>query len=187
MSEGIIGDLTGSPPCCTDQVRAVPGAARPPKMVVMIPRTESRVVGSGVIDHELDRRRTVRSLGRGEISRASVCDASREVRATAEVLGVPAGRDCPVCGASLRDTQWIHGAAIGEKSGTARSLAEIRQLLTTLRVGDDLTVHTVEVCLNCGWNHLIREERYRGVAATVLPEPGSPIRPGNRREDQLGE
>lgn len=135
------------------------------------------------VDHDLDRRRTVRALSRGEISRAAVCDATREVRASAEVLGVPAGRACPVCGEDLRDTQWIHGTAIGEKSGTARSLAEIRQLLSVLPVGADLTVHTVEVCLHCGWNHLVREDGYRGAAGTVLPESGSDVSRGGPAVD----
>lgn len=146
------------------------------------------------VDHELDRRRTLRALSRGGMSRDEVCDATREVRASAEVLGVSAGRACPVCGADLRETQWIHGTAIGEKSGTARSLAEIRQLLSVLRGGEELTVHTVEVCLRCGWNHLLREDGYRGVAGKVLPESGSveyPTAyddgPGHRREDQLGD
>lgn len=146
------------------------------------------------VDHELDRRRTLRALFRGEISRTEACDATREARSSAEVLGVSIGRTCPVCGADLRETQWIHGTAIGEKSGTARSLAEIRQLLSVLRGGEELTVHTVEVCLRCGWNHLLREDRYRGVAGKVLPESG-PVEyptayddgPGHRREDQQGD
>ncbi|WP_169456835.1 DUF5318 family protein [Corynebacterium terpenotabidum] len=142
------------------------------------------------VAHELDRRRTLRSLSRGEVSRAAVCDATREVRSSAEVLGVRVDRPCPVCGADLRETQWIHGAAIGEKSGTARSLAEIRHFLSDLRSGEELTVHTVEVCLRCGWNHLCREDGYRGVAGDVLPESGAAAQgggPGRRREDQLGE
>lgn len=125
------------------------------------------------VDRELDRRRTLRALSRGEIPRSRVCDATREVRASAEVLGVRIGRECPVCGADLRETQWIHGTAIGEKSGTARSLAEIRQLLSVLGAGEELTVHTVEVCLRCGWNHLLREDAYRGAAGKVLPETGT--------------
>lgn len=124
------------------------------------------------VDHELDRRRTLRALSRGGMSRDEVCDATREVRASAEVLGVSAGRACPVCGADLRETQWIHGTAIGEKSGTARSLAEIRQLLSGLGAGEELTVHTVEVCLRCGWNHLIREGTWQGAAGETLPESG---------------
>lgn len=124
------------------------------------------------VDHDLDRRRVLRALSRGEISRDRVCDAGREVLASADVLGTDAGRACPVCGADLRETQWIHGTSMGEKSGTARSLAEIRQLLSGLGAGEELTVHTVEVCLRCGWNHLLREETWRGAAGTVLPESG---------------
>lgn len=126
----------------------------------------------GSVDHELDRRRTLRACSRGEITRAAVCDASREVRSSAEVLGVPTGRRCPICERELRDTRWIHSAVIGEKSGTARSLAEIRQLVSALTVGDDLMVHTVEVCLYCGWNYLLREEEYRGAAAEPQQKPG---------------
>lgn len=134
------------------------------------------------IDHELDRRRTLRALARGEISRSRVCDASREVRASAEVLGAPADRSCPVCGTGLRETWWVHGTSIGEKSGTARSLAEIRQLLSALRTGEDLMVHTVEVCLRCGWNYLIREEAYRGLPQELCQNPGPPqTRPSTGR------
>jgi len=127
------------------------------------------------ISRELDRRWVLRAVRAGEIPRSRVCDADRAVTASAEVLGTPTGRDCPVCGASaasgaLRTTQWIHGSAIGEKSGTARSLSEIRHILASLSPGDDITVHVVEVCLHCRWNCLLREDRYE-----------------NQTEDQLGD
>lgn len=128
---------------------------------------DAEAIPIGIVEHELDRRRTLRAYSRGEITRAAICDASREVRSSAEVLGVPTGRQCPICERELRDTRWIHSSAIGEKSGTARSLAEIRQLLFALPVGNDLTVHTVEVCLYCGWNYLLREEEYRGAAVAA--------------------
>jgi hypothetical protein len=127
------------------------------------------------ISHELDRRRVLRAVASGAVLRSRVCDADRAVTASAEVLGRPAGRDCPICGApasggELRLTQWIHGVTMGEKSGTARSLSEIRHILASLSPGDDMTVHVVEVCLHCGWNHLLREDRYE-----------------NQTEDQLGD
>lgn len=132
------------------------------------------------VSHDLDRRRTLRALRRGERRRADVCDADRGLRSSAEVLGVRAGRPCPVCGAEdLRESMWVHGAAMGEKSGTARSLSEISAILATLfpdgvawsardradadpagGSGSGVAVHTVEVCLRCGWNHLIREDMY---------------------------
>lgn len=127
------------------------------------------------ISHELDRRRVLRAFRTHEIPRSRICDADRALTASAEVLGTPTGRDCPVCGApgdrgALRSTRWIHGVTMGEKSGTARSLSEIRHILAGLSPGDDVTVHVVEVCLRCGWNFLLREDRYE-----------------NRTEDQLGD
>lgn len=119
------------------------------------------------ISHDLDRRRTLRSLRVGEIPRAEACDAARALRSSAEVLGVRSEAPCPVCGTGeLREVAWIYGSSIGEKSGTARSLSEIRAIVATLfpdgsvHSDTDLTVHTVEVCLECGWNHLLREDTY---------------------------
>ncbi|WP_420099425.1 DUF5318 family protein [Corynebacterium sp.] len=132
------------------------------------------------VSHDLDRQRTLRALRRGERRRADVCDADRGLSSSAEVLGTRVERVCPVCGAAaLRESLWVHGAAIGEKSGTARSLSEIDAILATLfpdgvgqsateqsgagpagGSGSGVAVHTVEVCLRCGWNHLIREDMY---------------------------
>ncbi|MGO3361705.1 MAG: DUF5318 family protein [Corynebacterium sp.] len=132
-----------------------------------------------VVAHDLDRRRTLRSLQSGHVRRSDVCDADRSLTASAEVLGAATDRDCPVCGAAhLQETYWIHGSSIGEKSGTARSLSEIRSIVATLfpegagRSAEELTVHTVEVCLRCGWNYLIREDRY-GTDDASNPDPAS--------------
>lgn len=124
---------------------------------------------STTVSHELDRRRTLRSLRQGELTRADVCDADRGLLSSAEVLGERVDGPCPVCGKDgLRHSFWIHGTVMGEKSGTARSLSEIDAILATLSedgapVGPSeggLAVHTVEVCLHCGWNHLLREDMY---------------------------
>lgn len=132
------------------------------------------------ISHDLDRRRTLRSLRRGETTRARLCDADRSLRSSAEVLGVRVDRPCPVCGdGGLRESHWVHGSPMGQKSGTARSLSEIRGILATLFTegagrsgtqrpgtapagvaGSGVAVHTVEVCNRCGWNYLIREDMY---------------------------
>lgn len=132
------------------------------------------------VSHDLDRQRTLRALRQGDRRRSDVCDADRGLMSSAEVLGYRVDRPCPVCGASdLRESLWIHGAAMGEKSGTARSLSEIGAILATLfpdgvgrsaterpdaapvgESGSGVAVHTVEVCLRCGWNHLIREDMY---------------------------
>ena len=143
-------------------------------------RIMSTVQPVHTVSHDLDRRRTLRALRRGERRRTDVCDADRGLLSSAEVLGTRVDRPCPVCGApGLHESRWIHGAAMGEKSGTARSLSEIDAILATLfpdgvgrsakeqpgadpagASGSGVAVHTVEVCLRCGWNHLVREDMY---------------------------
>jgi hypothetical protein len=44
-------------------------------------------------------------------------------------------------------------AALGKTSGQAKSPAELAQLAATV---DEFDVYVVEVCPDCGWNHLIR-------------------------------
>jgi hypothetical protein len=142
--------------------------------------TMSTVQPVHTVPHDLDRQRTLRAVRRGERRRADVCDADRALLSSAEVLGTRVDRPCPVCGApDLRESRWVHGAAMGEKSGTARSLSEIDAILATLFPdgvgrsdkerpdaapdgvsGSGVAVHTVEVCLRCRWNHLIREDMY---------------------------
>lgn len=107
-------------------------------------------------DHRLNRQRTLAALRRGELRQADLRDASTHLLNSAEVLGITTARSCPLCGvAGLKDTLWIHGAGLGEKSGTARSVREIDYVV---EFHEDFSIHTVEVCTNCGWNFLIREE-----------------------------
>lgn len=107
-------------------------------------------------DHQLDRQRVLAQLRRGEISARDVRDASHHLLNSAEVLGAATNRACPLCGApGLKDTLWIHGAGLGEKSGTARSVKEIDRVVEAY---EDFSIHTVEVCMKCRWNFLIREE-----------------------------
>lgn len=146
----------------------------------MVVTMSSSVSPVRTVSHDLDRRRALRSLRRGDTARARLCDADRALRSSAEVLGVRVDRPCPVCGgADLRESYWVHGAPMGQKSGTARSLSEIRGILATLfsegvgqsgtdrpgtgpvgAAGSGVAVHTVEVCGRCGWNYLIREDMY---------------------------
>ncbi|HIW91491.1 MAG TPA: DUF5318 domain-containing protein [Candidatus Corynebacterium avicola] len=136
------------------------------------------------ISHDLDRRRTLRAFRAGELSRSEVCDAGRSLRSSAEVLGVRSESPCPLCDScEVREVAWVYGSAIAEKSGTARSLSEIRAIVATLfpdgdvQSAKELTVHTVEVCLRCGWNHLLREDTYRAGAESTEQESPATERP----------
>lgn len=82
------------------------------------------------------------------------CDADFILRAAAEHHGTDAGRDCPVCGAALREVKWVYSEKLGRRTGTARSTEEIERMVG--EVGP-VTVHFVEVCRSCKWNHLLKE------------------------------
>lgn len=96
----------------------------------------------------------LRKWQKGEIRREEICDAEFLLMTAAKYHGTPASQACPVCGADgLRVVQWIHGEQLGRMSGTARSDQEIAKIAAT---GREVTVHTVEVCPECRWNHLLR-------------------------------
>jgi hypothetical protein len=66
-------------------------------------------------------------------------------------------RTCPVCrGERLWEVAWVYGDALGSASGTARNLRQVERLADE---HPDFAVHEVEVCLRCGWNHLVRSFR----------------------------
>lgn len=131
---------------------------------------------SAIVEHRLQRLQTLRRVRSGALSRGRVQDASPELVSSAEVLGVPQAAPCPLCGRrTLREVLWIHGEVLGEKSGTARSVREVRSVIAELKsrlasacpdttVNDsesaEISIHTVEVCTRCRWNCLLQEETF---------------------------
>lgn len=114
-----------------------------------------------VVDHALARRALLRSLFGGGLftttSSYDVCDASRFLKQAAQAYGAQVERDCPVCRRErLWEVSWVYGEAIGDYAGSARNP---RQLEALARAFPDFSVHEVEVCLGCGWNHLLRSYR----------------------------
>lgn len=107
------------------------------------------------VSHEWERAATLRELRAGRITQESVCDADFLLRAAATHHGVDATRACPICGDALRNTRWVYGETLGRRAGSARSEQEIAEFVAE---GLEFTVHTVEVCIGCRWNHLLSSE-----------------------------
>lgn len=101
----------------------------------------------------------LRDVRAGRLAREEVCDADFLLRAAAEHHGWDTGRECPICGGELRDTLWIYGDQLGRRSGSARSSQEIAELTAQ---GLEFSVHRVEVCLRCRWNHLLETATAHG-------------------------
>jgi Family of unknown function (DUF5318) len=107
-----------------------------------------------VIDFALKRRVVLADLAAGRVPPAEVCDAQPYLKLAARHYGEPASIGCPVCaGAGLRRVHYVYGDALGTVAGQAKHVAELRAMRARF---DRFTVYQVEVCLDCGWNHLLR-------------------------------
>lgn len=114
------------------------------------------IVYSQQVSHEWERRNLLRHVHAGRVPRANVCDADFLLVTAANFHGWSSARACPICEADMRNVKWVYSEKLGRRSGTARNDEEIAEL--TAEIGE-LTVHTVEVCPSCGWNHLLLAEQ----------------------------
>ena len=119
------------------------------------------MVRRDVVDHALARRALLQQVFGGglftSVSLDDVCDASPYLVRAAEAYGVETGRTCPLCRrARLFEVAWVYGESIGAASGSARSPAQLARLAAER---PDFSVHEVEVCRRCRWNHLLRSWR----------------------------
>lgn len=107
----------------------------------------------GQVSHRLHRARVLAGWRAGRIQKETLCDAEFLLVAAADFHGVAMDTPCPICGEDqLRSVLWVYGEQLGRKSGSARSLEEIHELRVE---GREFTVHRVEVCSSCRWNHLL--------------------------------
>ncbi|HHX84916.1 MAG TPA: DUF5318 domain-containing protein [Actinomycetales bacterium] len=106
-----------------------------------------------VVDFSLRRRGVLSELRDGRLSLREVCDADVYLQRAAGFHGVATETLCPVCRKeNLTEVSWVFGDDLGPASGSARGEEEITQLALT---HDAFTVHVVEVCRSCSWNHLV--------------------------------
>lgn len=106
-----------------------------------------------VIDYSLARRATLADLFSGRLSTLDVCDAHPYLLRAAKYHGEPTDKECPVCKRDqLIHVTYVYGDELKDSAGQARSTAELAKMALDYA---DLTVYVVEVCRNCGWNHLV--------------------------------
>src|SRR5258708_38906492 len=74
---------------------------------------------------------------------------------------------CPICRKEqLTLVSWVFGDHLGAVSGSARTAEELVLLATRY---DEFSVHGVEVCRTCSWNHLVKSY----VLAAIPPPKGA--------------
>mgnify|MGYP001715474122 FL=1 len=121
------------------------------------------VVYRGEVSHRLARRQLRAQWRQGAITRDTVCDADFLLVTAANFHGQQVGRLCPICESpKLREVLWVFGDELGRMSGTARNEDEI---VAFVQRGLTFTVHTVEVCPKCRWNHILMAREAVGESA----------------------
>jgi hypothetical protein len=117
------------------------------------------------VDFTLARRAVLRDLRSGRRARIDVCDAHAELLRAGRNLGTPGAGDCPVCTEDkLRVVSYVYGDQLRRANGRCiSSTAELEKLEAR---HSEVWRYLVEVCVGCGWNHLLRRElhgqRYAG-------------------------
>jgi Family of unknown function (DUF5318) len=105
------------------------------------------------VSYSLQRRATLLALRRGGTSQSEVCDAHPYLLRAARFHGEPTRRDCPVCGrVPLTLLRYVYSDELGQYSGRLRTA---REVVSMSRDYGRLSVYVVEVCTECGWNHLV--------------------------------
>jgi len=105
-----------------------------------------------VIDYSLTRRATLEALFRGSSHASDACDADPYLLRAAKFHGERSDRRCPVCRkVGLVDLNYTFGDQLGQYSGRIKSTSELAQME---REYGEFRVYIVEVCRECGWNHL---------------------------------
>lgn len=117
------------------------------------------------IDYALARRAVLRDYRRGVLSELDVCDAHPELLRAARHVGDESDDLCPVCSReSLRQVSYVYGDGLKDAHGRCITMpGELDKLAASV---DEFSCYVVEVCLECGWNHLDRHyllgRRYAG-------------------------
>jgi hypothetical protein len=107
------------------------------------------------VNYALQRRRTLESL-RGRVralAKADVCDADPLLVRAAFHHGELSESRCPIgdCG-RLIHLNYVFGEQLGQYSGRIKSTKELGEMENEY---GEFKVCVVEVCVECGWNHMI--------------------------------
>lgn len=107
-----------------------------------------------VVDYALRRKSLLADVYAGRVDVAEVCDANPYLLRAAKFHGRGSEVTCPICRREqLTLVSWVYGDGLGPVAGSARAPEELVRLAETR---EEFSVHVVEVCRTCSWNHLVQ-------------------------------
>ena len=107
-----------------------------------------------LVDFTLTRRAVLAAVSSVKTRVDEVCDAGTYLVRAARFHGRASEITCPICRKEpLTLVSWVFGEGLGQVSGSARTTDELDRLAATQ---GEFSVHDVEVCRTCRWNHLVQ-------------------------------
>jgi len=109
----------------------------------------------GEVDYRLARASRLDAVATGRISRLEACDAQPELLRNATSASRRTRRPCPLCDERnlLVEVTYVFGPRL-PRSG--RCITRPAELTTLAGRPGRHEAYVVEVCTDCGWNHLVR-------------------------------
>lgn len=104
-----------------------------------------------MVDYALARRAVLREFRAGRVSRAEICDAHPDLLRAARYSGEVTPGSCPVCGhGEMRLVSYAFSEDLKRENGRVWPRNDLAPLLKFR----EARLFTVEVCVDCSWNHL---------------------------------
>ena len=126
--------------------------------------------GDAGIDYRLMRETTLAAWRSGRVGVSELCDAQPELRRNAEFCGRPLESPCPVCGSDgLVEVTYVFGPRLPAHGRCVTSDKEMSRLNARRQ---HLRGYVVEVCTDCGWNHLTQSRSLGGCPAAAVEGVG---------------
>ena len=107
-----------------------------------------------VVDYALQRATDVKRFHKGGMLTSDFCDPDPYLLKAARFHGEQCTRSCPACKHdSLKELHYIYGDELGPYAGRIRKSDELAPMC---RQFGEFRVYQVEVCVDCGWNYLVK-------------------------------
>lgn len=117
----------------------------------------------GAVDYRMARLAKVNEFKKGRLAQHEVCDAHPELRRAAANIARKTSEPCPICeDCQLVLVTYAFGPHLPKSGYAVEDRADMDKVRRTTT---ECTCYVVEVCADCGWNHLVQTfpvEGHRG-------------------------
>jgi Family of unknown function (DUF5318) len=123
------------------------------------------------VDYSLARRAVLREYHAGQVSRFEICDAHPDLLRAARYSGEKTSEACPICDAGplILIAYAFSDTFPKRENGKVWPRDDVAPLM---KLGD-ARLYTVEVCLDCSWNHLLSQMSFGGRSRAKRPRRAS--------------